>query len=140
LSGQRGAGLKLAFTAEIKRTQRRSDGTISLGGIRFEVPSRYGHFQQVHVRVASWDLSQVHLADPNSGAILCRLFPVDKNRNAEGHRAARNNPLPTPPTPIPPPSGMAPLLEKLIQQYAITGLPPAYLPKTTSTPSPQTHE
>ena len=58
------AALKLAFTAEIKRTQRRSDGTISLEGIRFEVPSRYGHFQQIHVRVASWDLSQVHLADP----------------------------------------------------------------------------
>jgi putative transposase len=40
------AARKRAFPAEIKRTQRRSDGTISLGGIRFEVPSRDGHFQQ----------------------------------------------------------------------------------------------
>jgi hypothetical protein len=27
---------------------------------------------------------------------------------------------------------MAPLLQKLIQQYATTGLPPAYLPKQQS--------
>lgn len=130
------AELKLAFTAEVKRTQRRSDGTISLGGVRFEVPSRYGHFQQVHLRVASWDLSQVHLADPHTGTILCRLFPLDKHKNAQGHRAARNGPLEAPATPTPPPSGMAPLLQKLIQQYAVTGLPPAYLPKPSSTNDP----
>ena len=39
--------LQLAFTAEVGRTQRRSDGTLSLEGVRFEVPSRYGHFQRV---------------------------------------------------------------------------------------------
>ena len=92
------------------------------------------------MRVASWDLSQVHLADPSTGTILCRLFPLDKHKNADGHRAARNGPLETPATPVPPPSGMAPLLEKLIQQYALTGLPPAYLPKTTSTQPPDAHE
>jgi hypothetical protein len=38
---------------------------------------------------------------------------------------------------------MAPLLQKLIQQYAITGLPPAYLPKhqfINPTPICTTHE
>jgi len=30
--------LQLAFTKEIRRTQRRSDGTITLAGIRFEIP------------------------------------------------------------------------------------------------------
>ena len=105
------------------------------------MPSRYGHFQQVHVRVASWDLSQVHLADPTTGTILCRLFPLDKHKNAQGHRAPRSGPLETPATPVPPPSGMAPLLQKLLQQYALTGLPPAYLPKTTtSNNDPDTHE
>ena len=48
------------FTAETGRTQRRSDGTISLKGIRFEIPSRYHHFQRLGVRAAFWDLSQVH--------------------------------------------------------------------------------
>lgn len=66
--------LQLAFTAELTRTQRRSDGTISLEGIRLEIPSRYGHLQKLTVRYPSWDLSSVHLSDPKTGAILCRLY------------------------------------------------------------------
>jgi putative transposase len=119
--------LKLAFTTEVQRTQRRSDGSFSLESVRFEVPSRYGHLEKLFVRYASWDLSAVWLADPKTGAILCRLYPQDKKKNAEGLRAAKTH-LTGAPEPIPPP-GMAPLLQKLIQQYATTGLPPAYLPK-----------
>jgi hypothetical protein len=119
--------LLLAFTAEVRRTQRRSDGTVTIGGVRFEIPSRYGHFAQVCVRVASWDFSRVHLCEPKSGAILCRLFPLDKHHNADGRRAAKASSL-APSEPASP-GGMAPLLQKLIAQYAATGLPPAYLPK-----------
>jgi putative transposase len=68
----------------------------------------------------------VHLVDPKTGVVLARLFPLDKQRNAAGRRAARLTPLPTAPIA---PAGLAPLLEKLIAQYAATGLPPAYLPK-----------
>jgi hypothetical protein len=121
------AELKIAFTAEVDRTQRRSDGTFSLKGIRFEIPSRYNHFQRLNVRAAFWDLSHVHLADPKTGAILCRLFPLDKTKNAKG------SPMDKPAAAVSPaPSSMAPLLQKLIQQYATTGLPPAYLPKHPS--------
>lgn len=120
------ATLALAFTAEVSRTQRRSDGTFSLGGVRFEVPSRHGHLERLHVRVASWDLRQVHLVDPKSGAVLSRLYPLDKHRNAAGRRATRMTPVD--PTPVIP-TGIAPLLQKLIAQYAATGLPPAYLPQ-----------
>ena len=119
--------LQLAFTSEVRRTQRRSDGTISLDGTRFEIPSRYGHFAQVSVRAASWDLSRVQLCDPKTGTALCRLFPLDKQKNASGGRAAKASPLAAE-GPIEP-AGMAPLLQKLIAQYAATGLPPAYLPK-----------
>lgn len=66
--------LKLAFTTEIQRSQRRSDGTFSLESLRFEVPSRYGHLEQLWIRYASWDLSWVWLAEPQTGAILCRLL------------------------------------------------------------------
>src|SRR6201984_792741 len=111
------AELKMAFTAETVRTQRRSDGTISLKGIRFEIPSRYHHFQRLSVRAAFWDLSQVHLADPKTGAILFRLFPLDKNKNAQGGRAAKGSPMDKPLATVPPaPLGMSPLLQKLIQQ------------------------
>ena len=116
----------LAFTAEVSRTQRRSDGTFSLAGVRFEVPSRFGHLEKLHLRAAAWDLSQVHLVDQKTGVVLARLFPLDKQRNAGGRRAARQTPLSAAPIA---PVGRAPLLEKLIAQYAATGLPPAYLPK-----------
>jgi hypothetical protein len=124
------AELKIAFTTHLDRTQRRSDGTLSLKGIRFEIPSRYNHFQRLSVRAAFWDLSHVYLAEPKTGAILCRLFPLDKHKNAQGQRAAKGSPIDKPAaTGSPTASGMAPLLQKLIQQYATTGLPPAYLPK-----------
>ena len=126
--------LQLAFTTEVRRIQRRSDGTLSLEAIRFEVPSRFGHLQELRVRYASWDLSTVYLADPKTGAILCRLYPEDKKKNAEGLRAPRTG-APTSPPPLPP-SGMAPLLQKIIHQYATTGLPPAYLPQTQNPQNP----
>src|SRR5436309_1508976 len=125
--------LQLAFTTEVRRVQRRSDGTFTLEGIRFEVPSRFGHLPELWLRYASWDLSTVHLADPKTGAILCRIYPVDKIKNAEGRRAPRGNAPASPPPPAA--SGVAPLLQKIIQQYAATGLPPAYLPDR---PNPST--
>lgn len=126
--------LQLAFTTEVRRTQRRSDGTLSLEGIRFEVPSRFGHLEELWLRYASWDLSSVYLADPKTGAILCRIYPVDKSKNAQGQRAPRAGAegAASPPAP----SGMAPLLQKIIQQYALTGLPPAYLPHPQNPQNP----
>ena len=130
--------LRLAFTTEVTRTQRRSDGTISLEGIRLEIPSRYAHLEKLTLRFASWDLSRVYLADPKTGTILGRIYPQDKAKNAEGLRAPRATALAVT-DPPPTPSGLAPLLQKIIQQYAATGLPPAYLPKDqppTSTDTP----
>lgn len=116
-----------AFTARISRSQRQSDGTIALDGIRFELPSRYRHLKRVTIRYASWDLSHVYLSDPDSGQVICRLYPQDKHKNADGHRR-RKEPL-IDVVPQSPGGGMAPLLRKLIADYAATGLPPAYLPK-----------
>ena len=126
--------LQLAFTTEVRRIQRRSDGTLSLEAIRFEVPSRFGHLQELRVRYASWDLSTVYLADPKTGAILCRIYPQDKKKNAEGLRAPRT-PVVASGEPLSSP-GMAPLLQKIIHQYATTGLPPAYLPQTQNPQTP----
>jgi putative transposase len=129
--------LQWAFMAEVGRTQRRSDGTLSLEGRRYEVPSRYGHLDSLRVRYAAWDLSQVYLCDATTGAVLCRLFPLDKHKNADGRRARREGPqAPDAPAAAPAPaSGMAPLMQKILHQYATTGLPPAYLPKDeVSTP------
>ncbi len=122
--------LRQAFTAELSRTQRKSDGTISVEGIRFELPSRYRHLGRLTVRYAPWDLSHVYLSDGRSGQTLGRLYPQDKHRNADGKRRSKE-PISEPADCVPelPDGRMAPLLRKLIADYAATGLPPAYLPK-----------
>lgn len=118
--------LRLAFTAGQARVQRRSDGTISIAGTRFEVPARFGHLHKLHLRYASWDLSYVWLMDEQAGLALERLYPLDKARNADGHR----RPIDTlPSADTPPSSGIAPLLRQLMTEYAATGLPPAYIPR-----------
>lgn len=119
--------LRRAFRAEVTRTQRRYDGTFSLEGKRFEVPSRYRHLQQLTVRYARWDLSVVDLVDARSGERVCALYPLDKSANASGERRALEpiTALASPPLST---GTMAPLLRKLMADYAATGLPPAYVP------------
>jgi putative transposase len=120
--------LRLAFMAEETRLQRRSDGTASIKGRRFEVPSRYRHLERLAIRYASWDLSRVHLVDERTDAVLCQLFPLDRARNADALRRTLTPLVEAAATP-PPEPGIAPLLKKLMADYAATGLPPAYLPK-----------
>jgi len=122
--------LRLAFTAHLTRSQRRSDGTVSLDGLRFEIPTRFRHLRKLVLRYAAWDRTHVWLTDEHTGAVLSRIFPLDRNRNADGLRAVI-----TPAAPVPPPqepAGIAPLLRKLMTDYAATGLPPAYIPKEES--------
>jgi len=120
--------LRRAFRAEVDRTQRRSDGTLSLEGRRFEVPARYRHLTRLRVRYARWDLGAVDLVDPHRGAILCALYPLDKTANADGQRRRLDPPAPAPLEATAPTPTIAPLLRKLMADYAATGLPPAYLP------------
>jgi putative transposase len=124
--------LRDAFRLEAKRSQRQSDGTISLDGVRLEIPARYRHFREVVVRYARWNLGRVDLVDERSGTILAPIYPLDKSANADGRRAlvgpdrmdepsedrCREN------------SELPPLLKKILQDYSATGMPPAYLPKT----------
>lgn len=116
------------FTRKEYRRQRRSDGSISLESVRFEIPDRYRGLEQICVRYAKWDLSRVYLVDDHNDTILCRIYPVDKAKNSDGRRRVRSL-APTTTTDEPKPSGMAPLMRKLLAEYSATGLPPAYIPK-----------
>jgi hypothetical protein len=118
--------LRRAFRTEVSRKQRRSDGTVTVEGVRYEVPSAYRTLLQLRLRIARWDLSSVDLVDPRSGNHLASLLPLDKARNAERVRrvvapAAAEEPERT--------VGIAPHLRALMADYAATGLPPAYLPQ-----------
>ncbi len=122
-----------AFRIEVQRRARRADGTLSLGGGRFEIPARLRHLSVVHIRYARWDFSRVDIVDPRTGAVLCPIKPLDKAANANGQRR-RLDPAGKDLSPLPP-TGLAPLLRELLAEYAATGMPPAYLPAAELTPA-----
>jgi transposase InsO family protein len=119
--------VRRAFRLKVDRTQRHSDGTLSLEGVRFEVPSCYRHLDRLTVRYARWDLSHVDLWDDSLGVVLAPIYPVDREANADGFRRKLR---PVTDAPISPkPAAMAPLLRHYVEQHRQTGLPPAYIPK-----------
>lgn len=129
--------LRQVFTLQVWRRQRRSDGTITLDGVRFELPSRLRPLVDVQIRYQRWDLSVAWVVDPRTGDVIARIRPIDKAKNADGRRRTLE-PLDadvqaparaTDDEPIPP------LMRKILADYAATGLPPAYLPKDETTTS-----
>jgi transposase InsO family protein len=125
--------LRLAFTRTDHRMQRKSDGTVVIEGRRFEMPNRYRHLARIEVRYASWDLGMVHLVDERTGKVLARLYPQDKTLNASGLRRSldpiASGSAPLKPTNVEPATGLPPLLARMLDRQASTGLPPPYLPK-----------
>jgi len=119
--------LRRAFRMQAGRTQRRSDGTITVEGVRFEIPNAYRALERVQIRYARWDLSTVDLVDPREGRHLAVLYPVDKRKNADGRRRVIGEAAPLSHQGDDEPEGIAPLLAALMREYAATGLPPAYL-------------
>jgi transposase InsO family protein len=121
--------LRRAFRTEVVRTQRRSDGTLTVHGVRFELPSRYRVLLHPVVRYARWDLSNVDLVDARTGVHLATLLPVDKLANADGlRRVIEPVDVDAITAPAASSGGIAPLLAELMCEYAATGLPPAYVP------------
>ena len=121
--------LRLAFTRRLTRKPRRSDATVVVDGIRYELPFRFAHIRSVILRAPGWDKSQMTLVDPNTDAPLVRVLPQDKTKNASGKRRIIQ-PNETTPPPVGSPNKPLPaLLRKWMADYAATGLPPAYLPK-----------
>lgn len=124
--------LKLSFRRDEVRSQRRSDGTVSILGKRFEIPNAYRALQTVTIRYAHWDLSRVHLIDERTQAALSPIYPLDRKRNAEGlrRRISSSSVVRSPDDPLlkKPENEWPPLLENILAEYAATGLPPAYIP------------
>lgn len=120
-----GEEITRAFTQKVTRKQRRSDGTVSLGGVRFEVPSHLRALTRLTVRFRRWDLSQAWLVDPRTGDVLARVVPQDLEANASGARRPLAEPDPTPPDEV---ETIPAHLAALLEAYAADGMPPGFLP------------
>ena len=120
------ATLRRAFRQQIQRKQRRSDGTVTVHGCRFELPARYRALDRVTLRYARWDLRRVDLIDPDTAQVVGALYPLDKTANADGQR--RRIALTEAETATRGSGEIAPLLQQLLAEYAASGLPPAYVP------------
>lgn len=117
-----------AFTRKVGRSQRRSDGTVTIDGVRFELPSRLRTLERVTIRYAQWDLSRAFVVDKDTDAVLATIRPLDKRKNADGRRAAVDDPADLRPPDNSSDEELPPLLRRLLEQWGQTGLPPAYLP------------
>jgi len=122
--------LRDAFRQRVTRRVRRSDGTLTVAGVRYEVPSRFRHLREVKVLYARWDMARVDMVDTRTEDVLCRIYPIDKEKNADGLRRLRQpihgaSPLAPARNEL---DREAPLLRKCLAEYAATGLPLAYVP------------
>lgn len=131
--------LRDAFRLETPRRVRKSDGTISLEGVRFEIPSRYHSLRDISVRYARWDLGRVDLVDEHGG-ILAPLYPLDRTANADGRRSVVDRNPEISDRGREPVKELPPLLRKLLEDYSATGMPPAYLPKRNEAQKPDQPE
>jgi putative transposase len=119
--------LKEMFCRERTRTQRRTDGTVSLNGIRYEIPDTYRFLDKIKVCYAQWDSSLVYIIDSKTGKKLADIYPVDKVKNANQKRRLRGEKSVIKVSESP--SNEVPaLLKKYMEQYQESGLPMAYLP------------
>jgi hypothetical protein len=75
--------LKKAFRISMTRKQRMTDHTITVDGIRFQVPETYWHQRDLKIAYARWDLSVVDILNEETGRPIATLKPVDKLRNAQ---------------------------------------------------------
>jgi transposase InsO family protein len=122
--------LRLAFRLDEERTQRRTDGTVVIESKRFEVPDRFRHLRKLQLRYARWDLSVVDIVDPRTTKIIAPIYPLDKEANASGVRRQRHDHVAGDDSAQSVTEGkIPPLLQKLMEDYAASGLLPAFLPK-----------
>ncbi len=124
------AALGSAFRIAVKRTLRRSDGTLSLDGVRFQVPKPWRHLLEARVRYARWDLTVAELVTGNDDC-LCLLHPLDKRAHADAVRRPVAGPGDADDGDAGAGAGKAEtpaLLGKILRKQAETGLPPAWMP------------
>ena len=85
--------LKRSFRMIIDRNVRKTDGTVTIDGVRFQIPQQYIHFDKILLRYARWDLSEAEIICPDTRKGLCTISPLDKRLNSNGFRKQVDNKL-----------------------------------------------
>lgn len=115
--------LRQCFRREIVRRVRRSDATFTIDSKRFEIlPLAYRGQRKIHIQYAKWDFTNVDLVDPKTKVILTPAYPIDLKQNSDRKRQVISEMKKDDSHDIPP------LLQKMMSEFAMTGIPPAYIP------------
>ncbi len=117
------------FRRETTRRQRQTDSTISVEGIRFEVPGAYKHMRRITIRYSHWEPTRVHMVDPQNGKEICQLFPENRVYNSSGERRVIHTDTSSISNPTEIKNEVAPLLEEMLQNMSETGLPLHFMHK-----------
>ena len=78
--------LKRAFRVKVTRAQRQTDCTVTLDGVRFQVPQQYKNHESLILRYARWDLGEAEILCPRTSASLAVIHPVNLIYNAAAVR------------------------------------------------------
>jgi hypothetical protein len=71
---------------EIRRTLRKQDSTITLDGVRFQIPQQYSHIDSILLRYSRWDLGEAEILCPDTHKSLCLIYPLNKLENSNALR------------------------------------------------------
>jgi putative transposase len=136
--------LRRAFRIPVTRSQRQTDGTVTLDGIRFEIPTPYRHLESLTLRYARWDLSEAEILCPQTRKSISIIKPLNKLANASGIRR-EIEPTLHDDTPSPPcakegdgsmDQNLPPLLARLLREHEETFPLPGYMPLSASKGQP----
>ena len=122
------AELQSAFRITVKRTLRRSDATVSVEGVRYQVPAPWRHLRKLSLRVARWDLACVELVDPRTAQRLTTVYPLDKRAHAGAVRRPTATHGDNSGERTDTEGDTAPLLKRILDDQAACGMLPAWVP------------
>ncbi len=86
--------LKHSFRMVIIRTVRKTDATVTIDGIRFQIPQCYAHMDSVLLRYARWDLGEAEILCPDTQKSIYLIYPLNKLANSNAVRKDIEEKLP----------------------------------------------
>jgi hypothetical protein len=82
--------IRVAFRTTVQRTPRKTDSTVTLDGIRFQIPNVFSHLNCITLRYARWDLGEAEIVDEDTRKHIETVYPVDKLSNSRGLRGEKS--------------------------------------------------